>query len=77
VDAQIKQINDQFPNELPDTIRDRLQSLIEQSNKLLVQYNQRVEDHNAAFYSRSTLSDEYDALLWETNQLVEQYNWTR
>jgi len=77
VDAQIKQINQQFPDELPPTIRDRLQALIEQSNNLLVQYNKRVEDHNTAFYSRSALSDEYDALLWETNQLVEQYNWTR
>jgi chromosome segregation ATPase len=77
IDSQIKQINDQFPNELPETIRDRLQQLIEQSNNLLVEYNQRVEAHNAAFYARSSLSDVYDALLAETNQLVEQYNWTR
>ncbi len=77
IDAQIKQINDQFPNELPDTIRDRLEQLIQQSNDLLVTYNQRVDQHNAAIYQRNALSDQYDALLTQTNQLVDQYNWTR
>jgi predicted secreted Zn-dependent protease len=77
IDAQIKQINDQFPNDLPKTIRDRLESLIDQSNELLVTYNQKVDEHNSAIYQRNTLSDQYDQLLTETNQLVDQYNWTR
>jgi predicted secreted Zn-dependent protease len=77
IDAQIKQINDQFPDDLPPTIRDRLAQLIEQSNDLIFTYNQKVEEHNAAITARNALSDQYDNLLFETNQLVDQYNWTR
>ena len=77
IDAQIKQINDQFPNDLPDAIRERLAQLIEQSNDLLAAYNQKVEQHNTAITSRNALSDQYDAVLTETNNLVDQYNWTR
>ena len=77
IDAQIKQINDQFPNDLPDTIRQRLEDLIEQSNDLLFSYNQRVDEHNATIHVRNALSDQYDSLLLETNQIVEEYNWTR
>jgi predicted secreted Zn-dependent protease len=77
LDAQIKQINDQFPNELPPTIRQRLQELIEQSNDLLFVYNQRVDQHNAAILARNALSDQYDSLLIATNELVDEYNWTR
>ncbi len=77
IDAQIKQINDQFPNDLPTTIRDRLEQLIQQSNDLLATYNDKVDQHNAAIYQRNALSDQYDQLLTQTNQLVDQYNWTR
>ena len=77
IDTQIKQINQQFPNELPETIRQRLEQLIEQSNDLLSTYNQKVEEHNAAVFARNALSDQYDALLLETNQMVDEYNWTR
>ena len=77
IDGQIKQINDQFPNQLPPTIRDRLEQLIEQSNDLLISYNERVDEHNNAIFQRNALSEQYDALLAETNALVDQYNWTR
>jgi predicted secreted Zn-dependent protease len=77
IDAQVKQINEQFPDELPPAIRDRLEQLIQQSNDLLLKYNQRVEEHNGAIHARNALSEQYDALLFETNQLVDQYNWTR
>lgn len=77
IDAQIKQINDQFPNDLPDTVRQRLQDLIDQSNDLLFAYNQRVDEHNATIHVRNALSDEYDTLLLATNELVDEYNWTR
>jgi predicted secreted Zn-dependent protease len=77
LDAQIKQINDEFPDELPPEVRERLQQLIEQSNDLLFVYNQRVDEHNATINVRNALSDQYDSLLLETNDLVDQYNWTR
>lgn len=77
IEAQIKQINEQFPNDLPPVIRDRLEQLIEQSNNLLVVYNHKVDQHNGAIHERNALSDEYDSLLATTNQLVDEYNWTR
>jgi predicted secreted Zn-dependent protease len=77
IDAQIKQINDQFPSDLPETVKQRLEALIAQSNDLLFTYNQRVDEHNATIHVRNAMSDEYDTLLLATNQLVDDYNWTR
>jgi predicted secreted Zn-dependent protease len=77
VETQIKQITDQFPGTLPDTVKSRLEALVIQRNELLVAYNGRVEAHNTALSSRATLAAQYEPLVAETNDLVDQFNWSR
>jgi predicted secreted Zn-dependent protease len=77
VEAQIKQITDQFPGTLPDTVKTRLEALVIQRNELLVAYNSRVEAHNTALGNRANLAAQYEPLVAETNDLVDQFNWSR
>ena len=77
LDAQINQILVAFPGTKPDTVQQRLQSLIQQSNDLLSQDNAKVDQHNNALTQRAALAAQHDALVQTTNDLVESYNWTR
>jgi chromosome segregation ATPase len=77
LDAQIDQILDAFPGTKPETVRERLQSLVQQSNDLLSQDNAKVDQHNDALTQRASLAAQHDALVETTNNLVESYNWTR
>ena len=77
LDGQIKQINQQYPGVLPPQVRTQLEQLVARNNDILGAYNAKVEEHNRALARRNELAAQHEALVLQTNALVEEYNWAR
>lgn len=77
IEAELTQIRQQYPGDLPEPVRLRFNELVETNNALLSNYNAQVDVHNSSLSRRNTVVDDYEALLVITNQLVDEYNWAR
>jgi predicted secreted Zn-dependent protease len=75
IDDQVKKINES--QQSPQDKQAQLVVLLQHRNALQVRHNAAVDEHNAILAARNDAAKIRDGLITETNQLVEQFNWTR
>jgi predicted secreted Zn-dependent protease len=75
VDSQIRAVNESSLS--PQDKQAQLLVLVQQRNALQGRHNEAVDEHNSAIDDWQDGVARRDALINETNQLVELFNWTR
>jgi predicted secreted Zn-dependent protease len=75
IDDQIRAVNGS--SDTPENKQAKLLVLVQQRNALNDRHSRAVDEYNGLLEDREALADQRDGLIATTNELVDQFNWTR